>query len=361
MNLDNAGWNTHFQNIYDNRDKGEWHAGRVVSTGKGIWSLIGDRGEMRARVSGRFMHRAGEAGDLPVAGDWVFFTGRPDSDFAVIHDVMERKNAISRNAAGGKSRASGGAARQQVIAANIDTVFIVSGLDRDYNPRRIERYLTLVYNSGATPVVVLNKADLHPDPQHAKGEIEEIAFGVPVHTVSALGGVNADSLRHHLVPGTTTALLGSSGVGKSTLINTLSGCKIQKTASISPAVGKGVHTTTHRELILLEGGAIIMDNPGMRELQIWDDESGVASAFEDIEALAGSCRFSDCTHRSEPGCAVNLAVETGELAQERLSAWIKLRREIRYLSERKSKSADTIEKEKWKKIRLLQKEYYKNR
>ena len=361
MNLSNAGWNTHFQTIFDSRENNRWRAGRVVTAARGILRLATEGGEVPARASGRLKHRAALAAALPVAGDWVYFTQDPDTDFAVVHGIMGRMNTISRQAAGGRSRHSGGPVREQVIAANIDTVFIVSGLDRDYNPRRIERYLTLVYNSGATPVVVLNKADLHPAPHEAVAEIEEIAFGVPVHAISALNEEETKALLAHLGPGTTTALLGSSGAGKSTLINTLTGREDRRTRDVSRQVGKGVHTTTHRELIFLPGGAIIMDNPGMRELQLWDDGDGMETTFEDIEALAENCRFSDCSHLNEPGCAVLRAVEAGTLPRERLAAYEKLKRELHYLSERRSKSADAIEKEKWKKIRIFQKELYKDR
>lgn len=362
MGFEKTGWDSHFQNIFDNRKKDKWLAARVISSAQGIWTLKTADGDIYSKVSGRFRHKSGAKKERPVTGDWVFYSKDKNSEIAIIHEILDRKSSISRNAAGGRARFSGGAVKEQVIAANIDIVFIVSGLDRDYNPRRIERYLTMIYNSGASPVVILNKKDIHPDPDNAVSEIEEISVGAPVHAISAIEkNETKNLLEQYLNPGTTTALLGSSGVGKSTLINTLLGEEVQRTSEVSEMVGKGVHTTTHRELLFLENGSVLMDNPGMRELQIWDEDAASDGAFEDIDELAMTCRFSDCSHTSEPGCAIIEAIKNESLEKERFEGYLKLKAETELLAKRKTKTASTLEREKWKDIRKFQKKIYKNK
>ena len=296
--------------------------------------------------------RYGVDGIFPPSGDWVVAGRSDDSSPAVIHGVLPRRSVFVR-------RAAGTASEEQVVAANVDTVFLVSGLDHDYNPRRIERYLTLAYESGADPVIVLNKADLHENPDQAVLETEAVAFGVPILLVSARSGRGLDAFRNALGPGMTGALLGSSGVGKSTLINALLGREALRTAEVRNDDGKGRHTTTHRELIPLPGGSVLMDTPGMRELQLVGDEASVAQAFDEIAELATGCRFKDCSHAGEPGCAVQTALARGELDMERYESYLRQRKEIRHHQVERDIHLKNKEKKRWKAIHRSMKFHHK--
>ncbi len=262
---------------------------------------------------------------------------------AVVHAVLPRRTAFVRRAAGEHTV-------KQVLAANVDTVFLVMGLDRDYNPRRIERALVLAWESGADPVVLLNKADLCDDVEARRVEIEAAAPGVPVRVIAAKPGQGLDDLAPWLEPGRTVALLGSSGVGKSTIVNQLLGEERQKTRSVRESDQRGRHTTTHRELVVLPGGGLLVDTPGLREIQLWASEDGLASAFEDVEKLAPGCKFRDCVHESEPGCAVLAAVDYGSLSEERLASYRKLRAEVRSLDIRDDPELQRAEKARWRSI-----------
>lgn len=305
---------------------------RVVLEHTHIYTVVTERGESLARVSGRFRHRARARQEFPAVGDWVACRWDETGGRAQIHGVVPRKSRFSRKTAGLTTH-------EQVVAANIDTVFIVMGCDEDFNLRRLERYLVLSSESGAEAVVVLNKADKAPDAREQQQATERLAPGVPVHVTSAKTGSGLDALEAHLVPGRTIALLGSSGVGKSTLINQFVGREMLRTAEVRESDSRGRHTTRHRQLVLLPAGAMVIDTPGMRELQLWDVSEGVSETFEDIEALAPSCRFRDCSHRSEPGCAVRAAVEGGELAAGRLEHYLKLQEERRQLEARQNERA----------------------
>jgi len=270
----------------------------------------------------------------------------------VIFRVLDRNNTLSRGAAGAHGKQDALARKKQVIAANLDTVFIVCGLDRDFNTRRMERYLTLVYNCGLNPVIILTKADLHPDPEPFVSRVETIAFGVPVHPVSARDDQGLLPLEAYLFQGRTITMVGSSGTGKSTLVNRLCGKTVQATASVSDSVGKGRHTTTTRDLIMIPRGGMVIDNPGIREIAFWNDDGGIDAAFPDIERFSGLCRFSDCSHMHEPGCRVLQAADDGEIPLDRLDSYRKMKRELSYLSQRQEKSADRVEKERWKEVAL---------
>ena len=343
ISLAELGWNSSCQEHFAAFKDLGYQASRVIREHKEAYQLCTERGELSGEVSGRFRHQAQSKDDFPAVGDWVAVEGRPGEAKATIHAVLPRKSAFSRTAAGGKTEA-------QVVAANVDTAFLVSGLDGDFNVRRIERYLTLAWDSGSAPVVVLNKSDVCPEVEARVDEVERIAIGVPVLPISAVEGRGLDSLRERLGPGRTGVFLGSSGVGKSTLINALLGTARMKVRAVRQDDSHGRHTTTHRELIVLPGGGIVIDTPGMRELQLWSDEAGLKQAFDDIAALAEQCRFRDCAHRSEPGCAIRRAIKLGTLDARRYESYLKLNRELRYLDARQDQRERLLEKAQWKKI-----------
>jgi ribosome biogenesis GTPase len=283
-------------------------------------------------VTGKLRFEANRRSDFPAVGDFVALR-LPDRDGpALIHAILPRRTAFIRKAAGQSTD-------DQVVASNIDTIFIMISLDRDFNLRRLERYLTLVWESGAQPAILLNKADLCKDPEAVLNEINEVAFGVPVHVISALNDEGLEALEPYLRPGFTVSFVGSSGVGKSTLLNQLLGRKVQATQEVRADDSRGRHTTTHRELFVRPEGGIIIDTPGMRELQLWHAQGGIEKAFSEIEALGAQCRFRDCSHGNERGCAVRAAVERGELDPERLASFEKLTQELRYIESRFNKNA----------------------
>ena len=302
--------------------------GRIIKQARDRSILVTAEGEAAGEVSGRFRHRALGPADFPAVGDWAAVRPAGD-DLVVIEAILPRRSAFTR-------RAAGEAVEAQVVAANVDTVFLVSGLDGDFNVRRIERYLTTAWSSGAEPVIVLNKADLRPDLPDVIAETCGVAPGVPIVTVRALAEGGLEGLAPYLREGKTVALLGSSGVGKSTMINRLLGEERFVTASMSDAsAGRGRHTTTARELVRLPGGALLIDTPGMRELGLWADDEGLDKTFDEIDGLAARCRFPDCRHEHEPGCAVRAAVEAGTIDEGRWESYLKLRRELRFLELKK--------------------------
>nr|MBA3475740.1 ribosome small subunit-dependent GTPase A [Actinomycetota bacterium] len=298
--------------------------------------------ELRADTAGRLSHEAAGAGELPAVGDWVAIAPRPEEAAATIQAVVSRRTKFSRKVALNASE-------EQVLAANIDAVFLVMSLNEDFNLRRLERYITMAWESGAQPVVVLTKTDLCPDFELRVLEVEAIAFGVPVHAISTLTGDGLDLIRSHLAPGRTIALLGSSGVGKSTLVNTLAGQELLATQTIREDDGEGRHTTRHRQLVLLPGGGLVVDTPGLRELQLWESSDGLAETFGDVEELAGQCRFSDCAHGTEPGCAVQAALAEETLPLARWESYKKLQRELAHLERRLDKRLQAEERKRWAK------------
>jgi ribosome biogenesis GTPase len=258
-------------------------------------------------------------------------------------------------------KAAGKRTDEQIVGANVDTVWIVSAFDSDLNPARLERYVTLVWESGASPVVVVAKADLSEAPESIVAGLTARVVGVPIHAVSAIDGAGLEVLRRYLAPGQTIALLGSSGVGKSTLINRLAGHEVMRTVSVRASDGKGRHTTTHRQLVLLPSGGLLLDTPGMRELQLWSSDEGLEKSFPDIDAIAAGCRFADCRHESEPGCAVHAAVESGELAPGRLENFRKLTRELAYFERKRDVRAELEEKQRWKELTKEYRRRFKGR
>ena len=293
---------------------------RVAAQNRGGYVVYTEHGERPAEVAGRLRHAVVTAADLPAVGDWVGVEDAPSAGAATIQAVLERSTVFSRKAAGEE-------AAEQVVAANVDVVLLVSAFGEDLNVRRIERYLASGWESGAQPVIVLNKSDLADDLVADVAEVEAIAFGVPVHVVSCLDGSGLDELEPYLSGNQTVALLGSSGVGKSSVLNRLLGWERQHVQTLR-GDGKGRHATTQRELVPLRAGGLVLDTPGMRELGLWSAEAGVDETFADVAELAAGCRFSDCAHESEPGCAVSAAIADGRLAQERLDSYRKLQREL---------------------------------
>ena len=322
MNLQDLGWDAFFADAFRPYENDNLIPARVAARHHGPCELLTELGRLGGVPAGRL----GED-EQPAVGDWVVVRPLDGERKAVIEAVLPRRSAFTRKEAWARTVA-------QVVAANVDTVFLVTAFGGDLNPRRLERYLTSAWDSGSNPAIVANKADLAEDRLAELAEVEAVALGVPVLVVSAATGEGMDELETHLQPGCTIALLGSSGVGKSTLVNRLAGRELLVTAEIS-SDGRGRHTTTHRELVPLPSGALLIDTPGMRELQLWADEDVLDSTFAEIAEFAGECRFSDCSHEHEPGCAVKSALADGSLPAERFASYRKLQREIRALEIRK--------------------------
>ncbi len=318
------GWADDFERAFAPYGAKGLEPARVILVSRKTLRVVSRRGEHWARTSGSLIHRADNAGEWPVVGDWVA-ARVPDAGEALVHAVLRRRTAFTRKVAGNN-------AVPQVLAANIDVALIVMGLDPDYNVRRLERYLTLAWDSRAAPVVVLNKRDLIDDAELAEvlEDVKAISRDTPLFVVSALNDEGLGPLREKTGYGQTIALLGSSGVGKSTLVNRLVGTDVMKTGDTRDD-GKGRHTTSQRELLLLPSGGAVIDTPGLREVQLWEGARGLDKAFDDVEALAAQCRFSDCRHDAEPGCAVKAALDDGSLEYGRFESWRELQREIERL------------------------------
>jgi len=343
------GWNEHFAQSFQPFLENDYLPGRVSFQNQHLYRVYTEQGELLVEATGKLRYDAASPEDLPAVGDWVALRFRPQEDRARIQAVLPRQSKFARKAAGAKTE-------MQIVGANVDTIFLVTSLNQDFNPRRVERYLTTIWDSGARPVIVLSKSDLCSDAAEI-GErvamLQEAAHNVPIHAVSAKTQQGLDDLLQYCRTGQTIALIGMSGVGKSTLINHLLGFARQKVKDVRGHDERGQHTTRHRELILLPQGGLVLDTPGMRELQLWDAESGIGTTFEDIEAIATHCFFSDCQHQSEPRCAVNTAVNDGTLAVERLENYNKLQKELHHLVLRQDDLARKQEQKKWKKLSKL--------
>lgn len=314
---------------------------RVALEHTHIYRVLLEDGERLGRIAGRLRHQAASRADYPAVGDWVAVEVAPGDDDVRIRAVLPRASRFSR-------RAAGDVTEEQVVAANIDTVFLVGALDGDFNLRRLERYLLVAWDSGAAPVILLNKADLVEDPQAYVDQVRDLSPAVPVHAVSSRMPASLDVLHDYLGIGKTGALLGMSGVGKSTIINKLIGEDTLPTREVRESDSRGRHATTGRQLVILPGAGILIDTPGMRELQLWDTGEAISGAFGDIAALGAGCRFRDCRHREEPGCAVRAAVDAGELAGARLESYHKLQDEQQYQLRLQDQRAQIAEKRRWR-------------
>jgi ribosome biogenesis GTPase len=342
------GWNETWEREFEPFRANGWEPGRVVLEHKRIYRVITRSGELLSELAGKMRYEAEGRGDLPAVGDWVAVAARPSEGKATIHAVLPRKSKFSRRAAGSEPV-------EQIVASNVDTVFLVNAVNQDFNIRRLERYLILAWESGAEPVIVLSKADLSDRVDELAAEAESVGMGVPIHAVSAEAGIGIDSLLPYVSAGRTVAFLGSSGVGKSTLVNAILGSDTQKVSGIREEDGRGRHTTTHRELLLIQGGGVLIDTPGMRELQLWDASDGFSESFDDIESFAKRCQFSDCSHEREPNCAVRRAVNEGELEAGRLANYRKLQAELAFLARKEDAKLKIQEKKSQKKKSQLSK------
>ncbi len=346
-----AGWDDAFQPFA----AGGRRPARVVAVHKETAIVRGDAsGDRSATVSGRFRHEALASSDFPAVGDWVALepagAGAAPDDAAIIVAVLPRRASFVRSAADASRRTAGNLADEQVIAANVEIAFLVAGLDGDFNLRRLERYLAVAWASGVTPVIVLNKADIARDLESRLVEVASVAPGVPVVVLSALTGDHVTDLAPYLGRDTTSVVLGSSGVGKSTLLNTLLGDQRQATGEVRDDDSRGRHTTTHRELFALPGGALLIDTPGIRSLEVAGADEGVDTTFDDIFELATQCRFSDCRHGGEPGCAVGRSIAEGTLGADRLESYRKLERELAFAERREDPRARAAEAKRWRQI-----------
>lgn len=331
--LAQLGWNDELAAQFEEHALAGLQPGRVSVQHRGAWEVAQEDGDATVEITGRLRHAAGP-GELPVVGDWVALRDNQ------IDAVLPRRSKFSRKTPFTE-------VSEQVLVANVDVAFLVMGLDeRDFNVRRLERYLTTAWEGGATPVIVLNKADLAEDLEAQIAQTEAVGFGVPIHVVTAVAGEGVEALLPYLAGAKTGVLLGSSGVGKSTLINALLGEGRLATGEVRED-GRGRHTTSHRELLLLPGGGVLIDTPGLRELQLWETEEGLDKAFADVAELVSQCRFSDCAHDTEPGCAIRAALADGSLPAERWESYVKLERELAHLERKIDPRLRSEERKKW--------------
>jgi ribosome biogenesis GTPase len=350
--IQQLGWSEFFDAQVTGEDRAVVRVARVVEEQRGAYRLAGEI-EGLAEPSGRLRHDAPSRAALPAVGDWVTAAGTP-GERAVIHRVLTRQSKLSRAAAGTT-------VQEQVVAANVDTVFLVTSINQDLNAPRLDRYLAMVWESGARPIVLLNKSDICADAAAIVAATRERVPFVDVHAVTTVIDGGLDPIAPCLIPGQTIALIGSSGVGKSSIVNRLLGHAGQRVTAVSDADGRGRHTTTARHLLALPGGALLIDTPGMRELQPWSADAGLDTTFDDIATLAGECRFGDCSHVSEPGCAVLAALASGALRADRLEHYRKLLAEAEFETRKHDKAAAAETKRRWKQISTAQKRMYRDR
>lgn len=341
--LTTFGWDEFFEANFKKYSGSGYTFGRVALEHKNLFRVYTQHGEVRAEISGKLRHETVNRRDLPAVGDWVVIRSRPEGGRVMIHAVLPRRTSFVRKSAGSRTE-------EQIVGANIDTVFLLTSLNQDFSLRRIERYLITACESGAKPIIILSKSDLCDRVAERINEVQAVAPGVPIHSISVVTGRGLDHVAQYFKPGLTVALLGSSGVGKSTLINHLTGVDHLKVQTVREHDDRGRHTTSHRELILLPTGGLVLDTPGMRELQLWDGDESLQLVFEEIEALAGKCFFSDCRHQDEPRCAIREALIAGTIDTGRYESYEKLQKELKYLDRRRDKLSEITEKKRWKKL-----------
>ncbi len=347
--LSDLGWDPGWATAFLPFDAAGWRPARVVAAHRDAWSIATPTGDRDAVIAGRLRHEAVGAGDLPAVGDWVAVAGLDGRDTVVIQAVLPRRTAFGRNTSA--DGYAGNLAGEQVLAANVDVALVITSLDGDFNLRRLERYLAVAWTGGATPVIVLNKADVADDPEGLRIAAEAVAPGVEVRIISALTGAGvADLADDHLPPGRTAVVLGSSGVGKSTLVNALLGHDRQRTGDVREDDSRGRHTTTYRELVRLPAGALLIDTPGIRSLGVAGATDGLETTFADIAELADGCKFRDCRHQGEPGCNVRAALDDGRLDPARLASHRKLEREAAHVARASDPIARAAERRRWKTI-----------
>lgn len=343
VNLKKLGWNEFFDSHFQPYAANGYACGRVASEHKHSYGVFSESGKVLGELAGRLRHQALDRSDLPAVGDWVVTRPCPEGGKVTIHAVLPRKSKFTRKTAGVSTE-------PQIVGANIDTVFLITSLNEDFNPRRVERYLTVAWGSGARPIIILSKSDLCDETQERIRELRAVVGDVPIHAVSVVRREGMDQLSQYLKHGQTVALLGSSGVGKSTLINYFLDREYLRVQEIRKHDGRGRHTTTHRELIVLPQGGVVLDTPGMRELQLWDSDRGLHIAFDDIETIAGRCYFGDCRHEDEPRCAIREALAEGAIDTARYQSYEKLQKELTYLARKQDIRSAIAEKKKWKKL-----------
>jgi len=347
LNLTTLGFSTYFEEqltaFKEESKLANCVPARVTLEHKHSYRVLAEEGEWLATVAGHFAYTSQAREDYPAVGDWVLVEKMAGEEKAIIHKLFNRKSVFSRKVAGQEIK-------EQIVASNVDIVLLVMSLNADFNIRRLERYLVAAWDSGAKPVIVLTKADLCEDITSMVREVELVAFGVDIFVTSARSGEGIEAIQTLFIEGVTGALLGSSGAGKSTLMNALSGEALMKVSGIREDDAKGRHTTTHRELIVLPSGGCLIDTPGMRELQLWDQSESLSSSFRDIEEFAAACRYRDCTHHMEPHCAVQQAISDGALEQSRLQSYFKLQKELAFIERKTNIQAKLNEQRKWKQI-----------
>ncbi len=355
MRLDELGWNPRFEAEFADYYRNGWKPARLIRDNKiSYGALLGDGSEVEVALGGAVYHEAETDAELPSVGDWVALEmgGEGNEYEAVIRARLQRQTCLSR-------KAPGKGTEEQVIAANVDVVFVVTDAGQDFNERRMERYFAVMARSGARPVVLLNKSDLYSDEvnQAAAAKLRALNPDVEIVMTSALDSHGVDAVRRYLQRGVTVALIGSSGVGKSSLINQLIEEEWLWTGEVNGVTGKGMHTTTARELLPLSGGGMLIDNPGIREVQVWTDAKTLKESFRDFDEIASQCQFHDCKHGSDKGCAIRAAIEAGTLSQERFINYLKLDFELEKLSQRKKKRQLTVNRRNRRELKSKAEKY----